>query len=113
LWLLADLDQHQPPKTSSPLTLNLDAKSTAAGKVNLTLKIEGKGQHSLSLRTFNLDVEARTKQVELLPGQPKTVRWQVTIEDAKRPWIAVLVPDGDLSQRVEMLSHVSTADGQP
>lgn len=88
--------------------LNLKAKSAAEREVELTLEIEGTGQHSLSLRTFNLNVEKSDKRVDLLPGQPQTVRWQASVHNTKQPWIVVLIPDGEASHRVEIMSHTVT-----
>jgi len=106
LWLQADLARPQTPLTLSPLTLSLDAKPAGEGRVELVLRAEGTGTHSLALRTFNLELEAGVRSVDLTSVLPQTVGWQARVKNADQPWIAVAIPDDDVKQRVEVMSYL-------
>jgi len=82
-------------------TTDLDIRAKFAANT-LHLVVSGSGDHVLSLRTDNLSSDASTRRVMLKPGVPQTIEWQVRRERADSPWVAVVIPDNDLSRRKEI-----------
>ncbi len=54
------------------------------------------------LRAFNLDVRQPEKAAQLKSGKSVALVWQAAIKAADTPWIAAVIPNGDLSQRQEL-----------
>ncbi len=71
-----------------------------SGNVEVRVKLQGKGEHTLTIRTSNLAVDEATKRVNLRAGE--TLVWRGRIEDQGTPWVAVIVPDGQLSGKQEL-----------
>jgi hypothetical protein len=87
LWLMADLEQ--PPATG----YQLPAKSTSsAGEVVIEIPKSNASNHTFEIRTENLSV------TKLGPSA-----WRGKILDANEPWIAVVIRDGDVRQRQELM----------
>jgi hypothetical protein len=70
--------------------------------VRITVRAQGAGRHRFALRCDNLPALLE-KEVDL-SGEARTLVWEARIEDPAAPWVAVVVPDGDPSQRKEILS---------
>ena len=106
IWLMCEL--HPPAITDAPvnagkrLGLSLTHSTDTDGSLTLSLEARGSGQHTFAVRAFNLDVDQATRRAELKPGAPKTIEWKCAVRSRKRPWIAVVVPDGDIEQRMEI-----------
>jgi hypothetical protein len=65
--------------------------------------VRGSGSHSFSLRADNLVVQEPSQRLVLSSGTQGTVEWKArTTPNA--PWVAVVIPDGDLTKRVETIS---------
>jgi hypothetical protein len=80
--------------------------------VILKVSVCGQGAHRFAVRSDNLTVEDGTKQLTLKAGAAQTFTWRARIVAKDTPWVAVIVPDGDLSQRQELMGSVSPA-GKP
>jgi hypothetical protein len=74
------------------------------GVVKIRLTAAGEGVHSFSIRTDNLSVDQPQKELRLKPGAPGTLVWKARVQSPGSPWVAVVIPDGDLSQRREVVS---------
>ena len=85
------------------LDFSISHKTGSDGKVIITLTAEGDGKHSFELRTENLTCTETKKEVKLKTGNPQTISWQCQMKSANAPWVAVVVPDDDLSQRKEAI----------
>ena len=108
IWLMCDLEGVTPAvdagSTGPRLDLSISQTAEQDGRVTLTLEVRGEGRHTFTIRSYNLDVDQAVRQLELQPGVPQSIAWQCAIRSAKRPWIAVVVPDGDIEQRIESIS---------
>lgn len=93
-------------KTSDWLDFNISQKTTSDGKVVITLTAQGEGKHSFDLRTKNLTCSETKKEVNLKAGTAQTITWQCQMKSKTAPWVAVIVPDNDLTQRKEALGHI-------
>jgi hypothetical protein len=96
-------------RAGKALDLQLSETSSASGEVVLRVNARGQGAHRLVLRTDNLTVENGRRQLTLKPGMAQTFSWRARIVDKASPWVAVAVPDDDLSQRQELMGSPSPA----
>jgi hypothetical protein len=95
------------------LGMRLASVAGKSGAVEITATVAGTGEHALAIRTDNLVVEQPEQKVTLKPGTSQTVIWRATLKSQDAPWIAVVVPDGDSSQRRELTGSMQTARVQP
>ncbi|HEX5830955.1 MAG TPA: glycoside hydrolase family 9 protein, partial [Gemmatimonadaceae bacterium] len=103
LWLVADLlgDARPRPPAREPV-FAVSATTDSDGRVLIRLTASGEGRHTFALRADNLAARRRSRTVTLRPGRPVTVEWKGRPESADMPWVAVVVPDGDVSRRREV-----------
>ena len=80
------------------------SETTADDVVTITVKAQLEGPHRFALRTHNLSVTEPEQRVELRFGQSKTLKWHAKKVSRKEPWVAVVVPDGHLAERKEIIS---------
>ena len=81
--------------------MQLSREWAAFGEVVLRATVRGHGTHRFTVRADNLLLESATQQATLTAGQTWTFTWRAKVAAADEPWVAVLVPDGDPSQRAE------------
>ena len=79
----------------------LSAQVEAGGTVTITATVEGSGAHKFTLRADNLQMAEGERQVEVRPGAPQSIAWKGKRIAGDTPWVAVVFPDGDISQRKE------------
>lgn len=89
--------------------LRVAAQTGADGAVSLRITVEGSGRHSISVRTDNLILARAERQLDLKPGVPQTLVWEGKLISRDAPWVAVFIPDNNLSQRKEATGAVRTA----
>jgi hypothetical protein len=78
--------------------------TTSKGRVMIKVAVSGSGAHHLSIRTDNLALSGARKELTILPGHKTSIEWQATIVSKDEPWVAVVIPDDDFSQRRELNS---------
>lgn len=91
------------------LDLAVTSETQPDGRVTIRLRIRGQGRHRLAIRTHNLDAGPRERTVQLQWGTPQEVTWQGRTPDPHAPWVAVIVPDGRLDDRVEATGYAALA----
>lgn len=65
--------------------------------------VSGAGDHTFSIRSDNLVVSgATTQSVHLSGGAQKEIVWRARVASTETPWVALVIPDGELSKRVEV-----------
>ncbi len=77
--------------------------SSAKGKVTITARIQGNGSHKFFIRTSNLTIKGSAKQVNLKSGGKITLEWYGKTESIDETWVAVIVPDNDLTNHKELI----------
>jgi hypothetical protein len=77
--------------------------ASATGEVVIQAMTRGSGLHHLKLRADNLTLAGDEREVALKGEGTVTVEWRCRIADRDSPWVAVVVPDGDLSRRRELM----------
>jgi hypothetical protein len=103
LWLMADLvgGTSAPPSTHTA-DFEVAASTAPNGRITIRLTMTGAGAHTFALRAENLALSNATRTVASTSGRPATVEWTTRARSPAEPWIAVVVPDGDLSRRREV-----------
>jgi len=89
-------------RAAQTLTIQARSQPGPGGKVTIRAELRGAGTHRIVLRTDNLVLTGNTKDITLQSGVPATIEWHGRIRARDEPWVALVVPDGDLSQKVEV-----------
>jgi hypothetical protein len=76
-------------------------KTSPDGQVVIEITTRGSGAHSFTIRAENLTVVGPERRITLESEAAQTITWQCKMKSVDTPWVAVIVPDGDLSQRKE------------
>ena len=80
----------------------LQAEPSGNEEIRLQLTAEGVGRHRFTVRTHNLVPAQSAQEVDLAAGEVVGLTWTSRIESATAPWVAVVIPDGDVSRRREL-----------
>ncbi|MDB5138780.1 MAG: hypothetical protein JWR12_696 [Mucilaginibacter sp.] len=83
------------------LNYQVSKEVSAQGEVIIKITAQGNGVHHFSIRTDNLMIADASKTLILKSGSPLNFEWRGHITSSDTPWVAVIVPDGNLSQRKE------------
>ncbi|MFN7937145.1 MAG: glycoside hydrolase family 9 protein [Bryobacteraceae bacterium] len=75
------------------------SSSTAGETLALAITATGTGQHKFTVRSMNLEIPQPERTLQLNGTQ--TLVWKAKITSPRAPWVAVIYPDDDLSQRKE------------
>jgi hypothetical protein len=88
--------------------LTYEVSKTVLPKGDIIIKItaHGSGGHHFSIRTDNLAVPIASKALNLKAGNPGSFEWHGHITSINTPWVAVIVPDDNLSERQEIRGAV-------
>ena len=107
LWMMSDM--LAPVAASVPETppgLSVSHSVARNGEVTIRLEVRGEGRRTFAVRTDNLAVRGASKTVTLRPGRTATVEWKGRPVDDSAPWVALVVPDGDVARGVELFGQV-------
>jgi hypothetical protein len=94
------------------LDFKVTSQNSGRNEIVLRVSAEGAGGHTFTIRTDNLTLkESSSQELTLTNGNSREVVWHAHVNSAKTPWVAVVVPDGTLSQHREITgSEISTSD---
>lgn len=84
------------------LSYEVTKQVTAKGDVSIELKVQGNGNHHFNILIDNLTLTSTSKELNLKSGIPVSFKWHGRITSQDTPWVAVIVPDDDLSHRKEV-----------
>ena len=103
LWLMADL-MGGPAADESGTTADFRVTATAGSNRDVTIRVTatGAGVRTFTLRADNLDVGQPTRRMTLRAGRAGVVEWKGRAPSADAMWVAVVIPDGDVSRRREV-----------
>jgi hypothetical protein len=88
-------------------------RETRAGDVVVRVVAEGSGWHQLAVRTDNIIFAGVPAELNLAPGKPQTVVLRGRVSRTDAPWIAVVIPDDDFSQRRELTGTAIPVPSSP
>lgn len=100
LWMMEDLAG--PPPATADAGFRVAATTAPNGEVTVRATASGGAVGAFELRAENLRVDRPVRTVERRGGGPVTVEWKARPVRADVPWVAVVVPDGDVSRRREV-----------
>ncbi|MCJ7449339.1 MAG: glycoside hydrolase family 9 protein [Bacteroidales bacterium] len=88
------------------LAFALDTKVHAttndtSASVTIEAMVNGKGVHHFRLLTDNLSIMDTEKELNL--DRDNIIRWQAKITETEAPWVAVIVIDGNITDRHELV----------
>jgi hypothetical protein len=86
------------------LDFAIESTTSAKGEVTILLTATGAGAHTFEVRADNLAVTQPGKSITLRSGRGGTVTWKAKPVVVNAPWVVVVVPDGDITQRREIVS---------
>jgi hypothetical protein len=67
------------------------------------MSAEGAGRHTFTIRSDNLTLTEPAKQeIDLSSGHVREAVWHAHVVSPATPWVAVVIPDGTLSERREI-----------
>jgi hypothetical protein len=104
--LLHGATYHLDLRAGRVLDFELSKDTSGAGDVTIQVSARGQGHHRFVLRVENLALDATKKEVTLGSGGVGTLAWHARITSQDSPWVAVVVPDDDLSQRKDVMGAV-------
>ena len=90
---------------SRSMTLHVSSSKTGGG-IRVTAALEGTGTHELSIRTFNCSADVRAKRINLVESGRADVVWGIRVLDDTKPWVAVVIPDGDMSRKQDVTGDI-------
>ncbi|MDQ3519134.1 MAG: glycoside hydrolase family 9 protein, partial [Gemmatimonadota bacterium] len=110
LWLMEDLSRPvaapaRPQMASDPgarLDFNVSAATSEKGEVTIDIGATGSGAHTFTIRVENLAGDQPARTLTLRPGERSAAQWKARMSSTTAPWVAVVVPDGDVRRRREV-----------
>lgn len=85
------------------IDFSLTQETSPGGEVTIGLTARGSGRHVFALRAENLELRNPDKKLTLRPGAPGRLSWKARMKSADAPWVAVVIPDEDFSQRKDII----------
>ncbi len=87
----------------NPVSFEVSKVNSRKNEVVIMVKVTGIGEHTLTLRTDNLQVTGATKKVFIKPGDQLTLKWKCRIISPDESWVTVVVPDNEINNRKEII----------
>jgi hypothetical protein len=87
------------------LDFSVASSTSANGEVTISVAASGSGQHTFEVRGENLAVNQPKKSVTLREGREGRVTWKARVVTANAPWVIVVIPDDDITQREEIFGR--------
>ncbi len=85
------------------LDFHVSAESVSGNRVKLQVHAEGAGEHTLEIRTSNVEFkEPGTQKIELRTGHDADLVREGRIVNPGTPWVIVVIPDGALNLHQEV-----------
>jgi hypothetical protein len=85
------------------LDFKVTYQSVPNNDIIVRLEASGEGDHAFSIRSENLVLsDSAVQKVHLTAGSNKEVLWRAHVVSPEAPWVAVVVPDGELNERAEV-----------
>jgi hypothetical protein len=85
----------------------LSQVTSQAGEVTITLIARGDGPHRFAVRAENLRLGESVRELTLRPATAGTLTWKASVAARDSPWVAVIIPDDDMSQRKDVIGSIA------
>jgi hypothetical protein len=94
------------------LHFSLNSETSSDGGITLQLTATGTGRQRFALRAHNLTVDSPNRELDLEPGRHSHLIWKTSVKSSSAPWVAVVIPNNDVSRRKELYGS-ALRHGQP
>jgi len=112
IWLMEDL-LAAAPMTARASDFSVTSSTAANGEVTLRLTSTSGGPQSFAVRSDNLTVDRPIRSVQGAAGKPMTIEWKARPKTADISWVAVVIPNGDVSRRREVVASAAPSGPRP
>ena len=112
IWLMEDL-LGAAPMTARASDFSVTSSTAANGEVTLHLTSTSAEPQSFAVRSDNLTVDRPIRSVQGGAGKPVTIAWKARPKTTDIPWVAVVIPNGDVSRRREVVASVAPGGPRP
>jgi len=112
IWLMEDL-LGAAPMTVRASDFSVTSSTAANGEVTLRLTSTSGEPQSFAMRSENLTVDRPIRSVQRGAGKPVTIEWKARPKTADISWVAVVIPNGDVSRRREVVASVAPSGPRP
>jgi hypothetical protein len=90
-------------RANQVLDFKVSFDATEHNEIVIRTLANGAGDHTFSIRSDNLVLSgAMTQNVHLAGGTRKEIVWHAHVVSTETPWVALVIPDGELSKRAEV-----------
>jgi len=89
-------------RSNNFLSYEVSKTASANGEVVINVTAKGNGKHVFNIRTDNLSLTSNQKEMSLKQGGAQSFEWRGRITSDDTPWVAVVVPDGEINERKEV-----------
>ncbi len=86
-------------------TFQADEITSTNNTVIIRLEAMGIGSHRFDVRAHNLEIKPWPQVLNLVSDNSSVVQWTGKVIDPKEPWVAVVIPDGNLERRQEIFHN--------
>lgn len=100
LWLMGDLYE---PDADGEGDFTLSQETSSGGDVIVTLVTTKLRKTRFEIRAWNLKERSLQAQAEERTGRLRTASWRTQVQDRNKPWVAVVLPDGDLDRGKDLV----------
>jgi hypothetical protein len=91
------------------VAFTVESREAKSNEILLQVSAEGAGVHTFTAKVDNLEIIGpSTVQVDLGQHTTRQISWQARVIDTTSPWVAVLLPDGSISQHQELTGIAGT-----
>jgi hypothetical protein len=91
------------------LDFKVTSQDLGHNQVALRISAEGAGRHTFAIRSDNLTLtEPPQQEVNLTPAGPRELVWHAHVLQPNTPWVAVVIPDGTLTNRRELTGSIAS-----
>ena len=103
LWVMQDL-MASPAARATDSSFAVTSTTASNGEVTIRLTAGAAAAQSYVVRAEHLIVERPMRMVAQRPtSSPVTIEWKARPVSNGTPWVAVVIPDGDVARRREVV----------
>ena len=95
-------------RANQVLDFKVSFDTSTHNEITIRALANGAGDHTFSIRSDNLVLSGAAMQIIHLPGgTQKEVIWHARVASTETPWVALVIPDGELNKRVEVTGIIA------
>ena len=90
--------------TNNPYIWYVSQETISPGKVKINITAQGRGKVQFDLRGWNIEKGRKSSNTIELTEKPVTLSWEASVKDSGKPWVAVIIADGNVFEAKEVSS---------